>query len=328
MVWNMSNTKLNYESEVSFLIKENLQKYYGIEEKWFEFALFKFMIHFDKKIEKPEYHELIPFLLKELKISFQQNVVFYKKETIPFYFQVDHSLSNILDNYFMIEQFDYEKMKNLLKKAKVYARKQNHLPRKEKKYKTYRKMFMMEFIVEHYHIAYHEVNMIEGFEYNHDFYGRSVHEYYLWEKDAYLYDVKPYLLTETILEDYLYMNLHKIGDYKPIAKQTTIGEGRLDVWVRDNQSENVLIECKIVSNPKDLLWQCLNYPSFFKETFNQDITKMLVVSPLLKESLMYKIAEKMDIPVQFYMYKETFDYDTKTFSFEFEEVNVTKKDSQ
>lgn len=312
---------VNYESEVESLLKEHLTNYYGIEENWFEFLLCKYIIHYNKKVQKPDNYELIRFIFSELKISYDFNSVSYKQSIIPFYEQLNQSIGNIIVNYYLSENFCFDNIKNYISKGKAYARKNIIVPKTHTYYKIYKKAFLMQYIESVYDVSYKRIKQINGFEYDLSFESRSIDDMYKWYLEDYDKEKQPYLLTESLLENYLFKNLSVLNeDLKPVDKQTIIGEnedGRLDIWARDSKSNNVLIECKIISNPKDLLWQCVNYPSFFKETYNQDISKIIVVSPPMKDSLKDRIIKSIDLPIQFIHFTSSFDFDKKQFIFHF-----------
>lgn len=313
---------INYESEVQELLKDNFIYYYGIQDNWFEFLICKYIIHFNKKVEKPDNYELIKFMISELKIYSDSTTLTYKDTVLPFYEQLNQSIGNILVNYYLSENICFDKIKKHISNGKVYARKSTIVPKDHTYYKLYKKAHLMNYIENIYHVSYKEIKIIDGFNYDSSFENRSVEELYKWYLDDYDKAKQPYLLTESLLEDYLFKNLSILNrNLKPIDKQTIIGEneeGRLDIWARDENSKNILIECKIVSNPKDLLWQCINYPSFFKETYNQEISKIIVIAPIMKDSLKERIEKAIELPIEFIHFYTSFDFDKKKFNFHFQ----------
>lgn len=312
---------LNYESEVEGLLREQFIDYYGTKDNWFEFLICKYIIHYDKKVKKPDNYELIKFILDELKINHKDNSLNYKGTILPFYEQLNQSIGNILVNFYLSENVDFDTMKKNISNGKTYARKAVIVPKSHTYFNLYKKSFLMQYIKNVYDVSYSNLKELSGFEYDSLFESRSIEECYEWYLNDYEKEKQPYLLTESLLENYLFKNISILGDnLKPIDKQTIIGqneEGRLDIWARDNESKNILIECKIVSNPKDLLWQCINYPSFFKEKYNQDISKIIVVSPQMKDSLKDRIVKAIELPIEFIHFTTSFDFEKKEFNFHF-----------
>ena len=91
--------------------------------------------------------------------------------------------------------------------------------------------------------------------------------------------------TEEKLEDYLVNNLNKIEEGLILIKrQYQIENGVIDILARDKNNKLCIIELKIVSDDKGLIYQCAYYPTQFKEE-----TRIITIAPKynknIKESL-------------------------------------------
>ncbi|MHB9924613.1 endonuclease NucS domain-containing protein [Clostridium botulinum] len=91
--------------------------------------------------------------------------------------------------------------------------------------------------------------------------------------------------TEEKLEDYLVNNLNKIEEGLTLIKrQYQIENGVIDILARDKNNKLCIIELKIVSDDKGLIYQCAYYPTQFKEE-----TRIITIAPKynknIKESL-------------------------------------------
>lgn len=98
-------------------------------------------------------------------------------------------------------------------------------------------------------------------------------------------DIKINNFTEEKLEDYLVNNLNKIEKGLTLIKrQYQIENGVIDILARDKNNKLCIIELKIVSDDKGLIYQCAYYPTQFKEE-----TRIITIAPKynknIKESL-------------------------------------------
>jgi hypothetical protein len=80
---------------------------------------------------------------------------------------------------------------------------------------------------------------------------------------------------ENELEDILIKYINKIEDgMEFIARQHRVNGSAIDILARDKNNKLCVIELKVVSNAKDLIWQTAYYPTLFEE----DI-RMIVIAP-------------------------------------------------
>jgi hypothetical protein len=80
---------------------------------------------------------------------------------------------------------------------------------------------------------------------------------------------------ENELEDILIKYINKIEDgMKFIARQHRVNNSAIDIVARDKNNKLCIIELKVVSNAKDLIWQTAYYPTLFEED-----VRMIVIAP-------------------------------------------------
>lgn len=90
-------------------------------------------------------------------------------------------------------------------------------------------------------------------------------------------------VSEAEVEQYLLKNLDVLEEgLRPIQRQVILPNGRIDIWARDKQGQDVLIEVK-VENDTDLVWQRSYYESEWKKKAN---VRFMVVSTELAPHLM------------------------------------------
>ena len=100
---------------------------------------------------------------------------------------------------------------------------------------------------------------------------------------------------EEDLENFLIDNLNKIEDgLKFVDRQHQIDNGVIDILARDRDDKLCIIELKVVSDCKDLVFQCVYYPTQFSEP-----TRMITVCPNYQN----KIRESLDSLKYVEMYK-------------------------
>ena len=82
-------------------------------------------------------------------------------------------------------------------------------------------------------------------------------------------------ISEKILENILMKNLDKIErGMQLITNQYTVNGGVIDILARDINNVLTVIELKVQSDCKDVIFQCLYYPS----QFNEDV-RMITIAP-------------------------------------------------
>lgn len=82
-------------------------------------------------------------------------------------------------------------------------------------------------------------------------------------------------IKESDLEKYLIVNINKIEKGMIfLDNQVIIDSGRIDILARDKNNILCIIELKIEENCKDLIWQCVYYPTQFEEK-----VRMITICP-------------------------------------------------
>ncbi|MGK4040915.1 endonuclease NucS domain-containing protein [Heyndrickxia oleronia] len=89
--------------------------------------------------------------------------------------------------------------------------------------------------------------------------------------------------SESDLEKYLKTRLHLIEDgLRLIDTQYEVKGGIIDILARDKNDNLCIIELKVNSKPKELIWQCLYYPLQFKDEIG---LRMITVAPKYDDSI-------------------------------------------
>jgi RecB family endonuclease NucS len=82
-------------------------------------------------------------------------------------------------------------------------------------------------------------------------------------------------IKEKKLENIVINNLNKLEKgMKFVSSQYKVAGGIIDILARDKNDILCIIELKVISNCKDLVYQCLYYPTQFRER-----TRMIVLAP-------------------------------------------------
>lgn len=99
-------------------------------------------------------------------------------------------------------------------------------------------------------------------------------------------------LSETMLEDHLYRNLSLVeAGLRPLDRQFTLDNGRVDILAKDSEGKIVVIEVKVETDT-DLVWQEDYYVKELEKTFGKGQVRFLAVVPNYEPHIMNTIAEK------------------------------------
>lgn len=97
------------------------------------------------------------------------------------------------------------------------------------------------------------------------------------------YKIQEEKLIEKELEDYIYKN--GLFNIKMLHRQFKIKNGIIDLIGIDENNQHVLIELKVISKPRDLLWQISLYQNEIKEHFKINKHRTIVVCPSLDKTI-------------------------------------------
>lgn len=139
---------------------------------------------------------------------------------------------------------------------------------------------------------------------------RNYEQYLIYQKAFEKYLVDEYLtklninsinkskLLESDLEDYLIYHLDLIEDGMTfIDRQYSVENGKIDILAKDKNNTICIIELKIVPDCTDIIYQCVYYPTQFKEK-----TRMITIAPSYNK--------KISKSLQSLNYVEMFRYKT------------------
>ena len=285
---------LNYESELRELFEKELAYQYGVErEVVFGYFHLRCLIEHGGE-EKGQLSKMLSsFLISELNLP-AGDFFEYKGEKIRKRFQLENSLTNIMDDWLFsasirsiktskglilsYEDFIGKESKRMLRhgknKAKAYKRHTYHT--------SYLKWNALELLNKQYGAVPKSPRRIEGVAYKEEhidfvrtleaIHFANIHATELVSKDV-------ASITEHDLEKFLIKNLDKIEDgLKFLDKQVSIQDGRIDILARDKSDNFVIIELK-VQEDKELIWQTVYYPMQFKKEYRVKKVRMLTICP-------------------------------------------------
>lgn len=100
---------------------------------------------------------------------------------------------------------------------------------------------------------------------------------------------------ELEIENIIKNNLNKIEKgMKLIKNQFAIDGGIIDILARDKNDTLCIIELKVISNPKDIVFQCVYYPLAFNEK-----VRMITLCPNYIKPI-YKCLKKLNVEMKKY----------------------------
>ncbi|MFF2531458.1 endonuclease NucS domain-containing protein [Brevibacillus sp. NPDC058079] len=300
---------MNYESEFQELMIQTLRKQYGIEDDtvlYHYFALRFFISRQGKNFEKNRIaKEMVLFLCEELNLPKEETFI-YKGETMKKGIALENSLQNIMEswnfensirfvsdgkgNHLSMDQYLIEQQQAIIRyainKAKSY--------KKSKEYGWYWKHHALCYLNRVYNVTTVQPNKIEGVVYpdSHDMWIRTMEqigEAWVHVSEYQRQDTKT--ITEQDVEDYLFSRLNLVEEGMVyIDRQFSITDGRIDILARDKNGTYCIIELK-VSDDKELVWQCLYYPTQIKKKFGVSKVRMITLAPSYSNSLLVTLEQ-------------------------------------
>lgn len=288
----------NYESELSDVLIKYLIEIYSVDKSVvYDYFYLRFLIQYADKINQPfplRENLLVRFLIRELNLPCDHHQFEYKGEIIYENVAKENSLRNIVVNWHLralmksvfttkgirlsFDEYIEKEWKCLCRyaqnKAKSYKR--------QASYFYYFKYHALMLLNKQYSAQPKVPSRIEGITYPeyHHFFVRTLEEVY----SAHLHSIErsttdTHTITEQELEDYLIQHLSLIEDgLRYIDRQVWIKDGRIDVLAMDRESRYVILELKVAED-KELLWQCLYYPSAFQEKEKVKDVRMITIAP-------------------------------------------------
>lgn len=289
-----------YEYEIGDLIKRELSRMYGIGDfdVLYRYLLLRYECDSIDKVEKSidefvKKNNLIKFMLKELGIAVENEVVNYNGEPISTKPIIGYCFSNIIEDWSFsstlnpvitqeglfkdVDVYLHEVKKGLVKKSKKICKKY----KKENDYWYRVKYEYLMLLNELFHTQVLQSNKIDGFEYSNDNVEFETLEVVYRKRfisdTEYSYNIE--LITESLLEEYMKHNLHLIErGLKLVATQYILPKGRIDILAKDSKGVYVVIELK-VEEDTDIVWQSLYYRSEIKKIKNVNEVRFITIMP-------------------------------------------------
>jgi len=287
---------VNYEVELVNTLKRAISNQYQVKEKWLEYFFFRYSVATQKSVfQLPKVTlDIEKFLLQELKIPYEREGMIYKDTLIPFGFRIGHSVGNVIENWvndwigFEERTDKVQRINDILQEAWKYARNKNKLKNNHLLYHESLKGYSLIFGNKHYHAIPNGWKEIEGITYEDELlYIRSLDERLQGVLDTIKQTEKEAsCIKEEDIEAYIFTHLNELEEgLRPLKRQLIIEDARIDIWARDKQGVDVLIEIKLAPDSKELCWQVLYYPALFKRMYHKSNVRMLTVTPILIPSL-------------------------------------------
>lgn len=236
--------------------------------------------------------ELLKFMLLELNLP--ERLIFNNQQISLTNRYDDNCLLNIIDNLiFRHLEVHYNDLRKgticgkeiigeLFAEFSEYARKKIRAVKSINKKYIY-KYFMLEALKNEFNMKINCFKRFDCFYYddNHnDFvitFDEKCQRYY----DLYLKETKNIL--EKDLEDFICKN--GLFNIKILKRQYKTENGIIDMIGVDENNKTIIIELKVVSKPRDLLWQINLYRNDILKTNSEDNIRVIVVSPKLDDSI-------------------------------------------
>lgn len=283
---------INYENELSSILRSNLMDMYSISSEGYFAPYFylRLMMDFDicsgKDIEE---RDMASFVIKELNLPFRDKKMIYKDECISSYTETQNSIMNIMADWkfrdFMHDCFysgrGNVRMDEYLTLTFSDIRKQTE-PKVRRNGKIEEKSQMIAQLNQYFNVKRKSPPMLVGVSYpkEHNFFQRTVEEIHLAHIHALSINKEiDGFLPERELETYLIKNLSLIEDgLLYIDSQKKIKEGRIDILAKDKLGTYVVIELKTEID-KDVIWQSIYYPQQMKKELKTKKIRMIVIMP-------------------------------------------------
>lgn len=248
------------------------------------------LIYYNKK--EISYEELSSFLLLELNLP--EPLIFNDQVISLTNRYADNCLLNVIDNLiFRHLEVHYNDVRKgivcgkeiiieLFSKFTDYARKKTRTIKSINKKNIY-KHFMLEALNNEFNLTINNLKRFDCFYYDNSYkdcittFDDECTKYY----NLYLKETESIL--EKDLEDYIYKN--GLLNIKILKRQYKTDNGIIDMLGVDENNNTVIIELKVVSKPRDLLWQINLYRNDFLKTHSEDKLRVIVVSPKLDDSI-------------------------------------------
>lgn len=258
-----------------------------------------FIYYDSKKISDEQY---VDFLLKELNLP---RKIIYMNEEISLSRYSHNSIQNIMDNliyrYLEIPYNDVIRGKTTGRELLLY-----HLAKyrdsaekafrcKKKKtinnYKYVYKNILLQNVYKDFCLQIQSYKIFDNFIYpnNHNNFELTFDELCGRYYDAYIQNEEK--IIEKELEDYICAN--QIEDINIINRQIKIPSGIIDLLGVDKLGRNVLIELKVTSRPKDLLWQLIAYTDDLKKQYKE--LRTIVIAPKLDINILKQIPKEFEV---------------------------------
>lgn len=248
------------------------------------------LIYYNKKEVSCE--ELSNFLLLELNLS--EHLIFNDQNISLTNRYADNCLLNVIDNlifrHLEVHYNDIRKgivcgkeiIGELFSKFTDYARKKTRTIKSINKKNIY-KYFMLEALNDEFNMTINTFKRFDCFYYedNHNDFVITFDEECKRYYDLYLKETENTL--EKDLEDYIYKN--GLLNIKILKRQYKTENGIIDMLGIDEDNNTVIIELKVVSKPRDLLWQINLYRNDLLNIYSKDKLRVVVVSPKLDDSI-------------------------------------------
>ena len=245
------------------------------------------LIYYNKREISCE--ELSRFLLVELQLS--EPLIFNNQHISLTNRYADNCLLNVIDNLiFRHLETHYDDIREgnvcgkeiiieLFSNFSEYARKKTRTIKSINKKSIY-KYFMLEALNKEFNIELITFKKFDCFHYKHDSIITFDDE---CKKHYNLYLTETENILEKHLEDYIYKN--GLLNIKMLKRQYKTKSGIIDMLGVDEDNNTVILELKVVSKPRDLLWQINLYRNDFLQTHSEDQLRVIVVAPKLHDSI-------------------------------------------
>lgn len=270
-------------------------------------------IYYNK--EKISTEELTEFLLKELNLP--DKLYFDNIEISTSSYYKDNSLLNIVDNLiFRFLERPYNDVRRGLITGKEFIlelfksfiqstrNKLRGIKYSDKQF--LRNYFMLEMLYDEFQLTINPPKLFQGINYpkEHNNFNPTFDEIALRHFNFYIQEKEKPI--EKNLEDYICKN-GLFDDIKILNRQVKIEHGIIDLIGIDNNNTKIMIELKVTSKPRDLLWQINLYQNDLKKQFKNQHFRIMVVSPPLDESIKSLLPDNCEI-VEFKKYKSKYTF--------------------
>lgn len=304
---------INYEDIFLEDIKDILSnKFYIKDEKaLFIYLYIRFLIIENYKGAKIKIKNVsindkfIDFIIKETCISNSKNEIIYKGVSFKKNFGAFNNIKNALESwYFDISIIDLllptgeniNVSKYIIREYNEFISSSKSKMKKYKKNKIY-KYYYLDFSLTNLNNKFNvcivnEPKMKINFLYDESYYKNCLPYETICKRMISCDNINNgiYTISEYDLENFLIRNIESIEEgLTYIKRQVDLKNGRIDILAKDNKGNYVIIELKIKSNDKRIIWQSIHYKAELEAMLNKNNIRVITLAPDYDESILFDL---------------------------------------